>query len=117
MTYAAGKTSTSSSNARFNPSINSSLAFVASQPLLKNRGTYVNKLGLMTARSRLRMSEYNLRFQLLSMVNAAENAYWDVVSARENLKVAEGARAVSAEFLKLSEKQLELGALSPARYL
>ena len=113
VTYAAGKTSTSSSNARFNPSINSSLSFVAAQPLLKNRGSYVNKLGLMTARSRLRMSEYNLRFQLLSMVNAAENAYWDVVSARETLKVAEGARAVSAEFLKLSEKQLELGALSP----
>jgi outer membrane protein TolC len=36
-----------------------------------------------------------------------------VVSARENLKVAEGARNVAAEFLKLSEKQLELGALSP----
>jgi outer membrane protein TolC len=37
----------------------------------------------------------------------------DPHAARENLKVAEGARAVSAEFLKLSEKQLELGALSP----
>ena len=47
----------------YNPSFNSSLAFVASQPLLQNRGSYVNKLSLMTARSRLRMSEYNLRFQ------------------------------------------------------
>jgi outer membrane protein len=113
VTYSAGKTSTSSRNATYNPSINSGLSFVASQPLLKNRGSYVNRLGLMTARSRFRMSEYNLRAQLLLMVNAAENAYWDVVSARETLKVAEGAREVSAEFLKLSEKQLELGALSP----
>ena len=111
--YSAGKNSTASRNALYNPSLSSNLAISASQPLLKNRGSYVNRLGLMTARSRLRMSEYNLRAQLLTMVNAAENAYWDVVSARENLKVAEGARAVSAEFLKLSEKQLELGALSP----
>ena len=35
-----------------------------------------------------------------------------MVSARENLKVAIGARDVAAEFLKLSQKQLELGALS-----
>jgi outer membrane protein TolC len=113
VTYSAGKTSTASMNALYNPSLSSNLAISASQPLLKNRGNYVNRLGLMTARSRLRMSEFNLRAQLLTMVNAAENAYWDVISARENLKVAEGAREVSAEFLKLSEKQLELGALSP----
>jgi outer membrane protein len=113
VTYSAGKTSTSSRNATYNPTINSGLSFVASQPLLKNRGSYVNRLGVMMAKSRYRQSEYNLRAQLINMVNTAENAYWDVVSARETLKVAEGARAVSAEFLKLSEKQLELGALSP----
>ena len=50
---------------------------------------------------------------MLNLVSTAETAYWDVVSARENLKVAEGARDVAAEFLKLSQKQLELGALSP----
>ena len=113
VTYAAGKNSTASRNALYNPSLSSNLAFVASQPLLKNRGSYVNRLGVMSARSRLRVSEYNLRAQLLILVNAAENAYWDVVSARETLKVAEGGREVSAQFLKLSEKQLELGALSP----
>ena len=113
VTYTAGKTSTTSSNNTYNPSLTSALAFTVSQPLLKNRGSSVNRLGLMSARSRFRISEYNLRSQLLNMVNAAENAYWDVIAARETLKVAEGARAVSAEFLKLSEKQLELGALSP----
>jgi outer membrane protein TolC len=50
---------------------------------------------------------------MLNLISTAESAYWDVVSARENLKVAEGARNVAAEFLKLSQKQLELGALSP----
>ena len=113
VTYSAGKTSTTSSNNTYNPSLTSALAFSVSQPLLKNRGSAVNRLGLMSARSRYRQSEYNLRSQIINLVNAAENAYWDVIAARETLKVAEGARAVSAEFLKLSEKQLELGALSP----
>ena len=67
----------------------------------------------MMSRSRLRISEYGLKNQMLGLVSAAESAYWDVVSARENLKVAIGARDVAAEFLKLSQKQLELGALSP----
>lgn len=44
---------------------------------------------------------------------AAENAYWDVIQARENLHVAESARKLADETLKLSQKELELGALSP----
>ncbi|HTP31231.1 MAG TPA: TolC family protein [Candidatus Acidoferrales bacterium] len=111
--FTGQKNTTNSGFSTFNPALNSSLSIRFAQPLLKNRGTYVNKLNLMSAKSRLRMSEYNLRANLLNMVNAAENAYWDVVSARENLKVAEGGAQVAEEFLKLSQKQLELGALSP----
>ncbi len=91
----------------------SNFAITFSQPLIQNRGAYVNRLSLMTARSRLKISEFGLKVQLLGLVSAAESAYWDVVSARESLKVAEGARDVAAAFLKLSQKQLELGALSP----
>jgi outer membrane protein len=106
----------STSNATFNsynPALSSNVSVQFSQPLLQNRGTYVNRLFVMTARSRLRISEFGLKGQMLILVSTAESAYWDVVSARESLKVAEGARDVSAAFLKLSEKQLELGALSP----
>jgi outer membrane protein TolC len=112
-TFSAQKSTTNSGFSTFNPALNSNLSIRFSQPLLKNRGTYVNRLGLMSARSRLRISEYNLRNNLLGMVNNAENAYWDVVSARENLKVAQFGQNVAEEFLKLSQKQLDLGALSP----
>jgi len=112
-TFAASKLSTNNSFSTFNPALNSSLSLRFSQPLLRNRGTYVNKLNLMSARSRLRVSEYNLRSNLLNMISTAENAYWDVISARESLKVALGGQNVAEEFLKISQKQLELGALSP----
>jgi outer membrane protein len=111
--FNAGKSTTNSGFQTFNPALASNLSFNFTQPLIKNRGMLVNRLPLMSAKSKYKMSEYTLRSNLLGMVNAAENAYWDVISARENLKVAEGGRDVAAEFLKLSNKQLELGALSP----
>ena len=107
------KTTSNASFTNYNPSLSSNVGITFSQPLLQNRGSYVNRLTVMMGRSKLRISEYGLRNQMLGLVSAAESAYWDVVSARESLKVAIGARDVSAEFLKLSQKQLELGALSP----
>jgi outer membrane protein TolC len=111
--WGGSKSTSNSSLNTYNPAMASNLSVTFSQPLLQNRGTYVNKLSLMSARSRLKINEFGLKGSLLTLVSNAESAYWDVVSARENLKVAIGARDVSAEFLKLSQKQLELGALSP----
>ena len=113
VSWGGAKSTSNSTLNNYNPALTSNLAIQFSQPLLQNRGAYVNRLSLMTARSRLKISEFGLKGQMLNLISAAESAYWDVVSARESLKVAEGARDVSAEFLKLSEKQLELGALSP----
>jgi outer membrane protein TolC len=111
--WGGSKSTSNSTFNNYNPALASNLSITVSQPLIQNRGAYVNRLMLMTARSRLKISEYGLKVQLLTLVSAAESAYWDVVAARESLKVAEGARDVSAAFLKLSQKQLELGALSP----
>jgi outer membrane protein len=111
--WGGSKATSNSSLSTYNPSLASNLSITFSQPLLQNRGSYVNRLSLMSARSRLKINEFGLKGSLLNLVSTAESAYWDVVSASESLKVAIGARDVSAEFLKLSQKQLELGALSP----
>ena len=113
VSWGGTKTTSNSTFNSYNPALSSNLAIAFSQPLLQNRGAYVNRLNLMSARSRLKISEFGLKGQMLNLISNAESAYWDVVAARENLKVAEGARNVAAEFLKLSQKQLELGALSP----
>jgi len=109
----ASKSTTNSTFNNFNPALSSNISFTFSQPLLQNRGTYVNRLTLMTNRSSLRLSEYQMRNQVQGLVSAAENAYWDVISARESLRVAQSAEATANEFLKLQQRQLELGALSP----
>ena len=64
------------------------------------------------ARSRLRQSEYTIQDQILRLVANAENAYWEVISARENLRVQEQALALFDQSLKRAQRELELGAIS-----
>jgi outer membrane protein len=113
VSFGASKSTTNSSFATLNPALSAGLTVNVSQPLIRNRGDYVNRLTLMMAHSRLKGAQYNLRANLLQMLNTAENTYWDLVLAHENLRVQESARKLAEDSLKLSQKQLELGAISP----
>lgn len=113
VTFSGAKSSTSSGFNFYNPSLTSGLNFNVNQPLLRNRGAYVNRIPVMSAQSNFKISEYNLTTQVLNLVNTAENAYWSLISARETLLVQEKARDVASEYLKYMQQQLDLGALSP----
>lgn len=107
------KQTTNSGFQNFNPALNASFAVGFVQPLLRDRGAAVNRAPIMFARSRLRVAQYTLRDQLMRLLTDAENAYWDVVFTRENLAVAESSLELASASLKRSQRELELGALSP----
>lgn len=111
--FSGSKSSQTNSYNNYNPSLTANMRFSATQPLIQNFGSYVNRIPLMTAQSNYRISDYAMRVQLLTFVNTAETAYWNVISARENVRVAESGQNNAAEFLKYMQKELELGALSP----
>jgi outer membrane protein TolC len=112
-TFGGEKDSTNDTFATFNPALQSSLSFSFSQPLLRNRGRSVMRLAILVAKGNFRIAENSMRNGMLNLVTAAENAYWDVVQARENLKVQEQSLKMSDASLKLYQRELELGALSP----
>lgn len=107
------KSSTNSAFALYNPALNANLNLSFSQPLLRNRGSFMTKLPVTVARSRLRGAQYGFESQVLQLVANAESAYWDVIQARETVKVAEQALALADASLKRSKRELELGAISP----
>jgi len=113
VSFSAAKSTTNSSFATLNPALSSNLSISVSQPLLKNRGSAIGRLNLTIARSRARISDQNLRANLLQLINSAENAYWDVVLAHETLRVQESARKLAQDSLDLSQRQLDIGAISP----
>jgi outer membrane protein len=107
------KSTTNSGFQNFNPALNSAVGVSFVQPLIRNRGSAVNRLAINVARSRLRKSEYDLRDAVMRLLNDSENAYWDVVQARENLRVQESALSLADQALKRAQRELELGAMSP----
>jgi outer membrane protein TolC len=111
--FSGAKSSQTNSYNNYNPSLTANMRFSVTQPLLQNFGSYVNRIPLMTAQSNYRISDYAMRQQLLIFVNTAETAYWNVILARENVRVAESGENNASEFLKYMQKELELGALSP----
>ncbi|MFN0103287.1 MAG: TolC family protein [Bryobacteraceae bacterium] len=111
--FNANKTSTNNSFNFFNPALNAQMSASFVMPLLRNRGREVNRLPITIARSRLKISNENFLNALLTLISNAENAYWDLLGGRETLRVQEKALELSAEALKRSKKELELGAISP----
>lgn len=111
--FNANKSSTNSAFANFNPALTSGLNMNFTQPLLRNRGREVNRLPIVIAKTRFRSAQYNLTDQLMRLLQTAELAYWAVIEARESLKVQEQALQLFDTLLKRSQRELELGAISP----
>jgi outer membrane protein len=107
------KYSSNDSFATFNPSLTAQLVMGFSQPLLRNRGSYITRMPITIARSQMRRSEYDFRDQVLHLLQQAESAYWDVIESRESLRVQEEYLKLSDAALKRSQRELELGAMSP----
>jgi outer membrane protein TolC len=111
--FSGSKLTTSSSSVTYNPSLNAAISVNFAQPLLRNRGNYINRLGIMVARGNMRQTQYQLRDRILQIVQDAENVYWDVVLAHANLRVQEQALHLAQEALKRAQQELDLGAMSP----
>jgi outer membrane protein TolC len=110
--FSGSKSSYSNSRSSYNPSISSGLTFQVSQPLLQNRGRYVNRIPVLQAQSVYKQTDYGMLSTILNLVNTAENAYWNLISARESLRVAVETRDASKTNFEFVQKQLALGAIA-----
>lgn len=94
----------------FNPGWNNTLQMGFIQPLIRNRGAYMTRLPITIAKRQVQAQEFNFRDQVQNLIVQAENAYWDLVSAKERLRVQEQALSLAEESLKRARRELELGA-------
>jgi outer membrane protein len=108
-----GKNSTNDTFALYNPAYTNTWQMGFIQPLIRNRGKYITKLPITIARAQLSQQTFTTVDTIQRLILAAENAYWDVISARERLKVQEQALALADAALKRAQRELELGATSP----
>jgi outer membrane protein TolC len=94
------------------PSFNTGVGVSITQQLLRGRGSYVTKIPLFEAESSYKQAGFNLTSTLLSLINNAENVYWNAISARETVKVNTTALEASQYNWDFIQKQYSLGAIS-----
>jgi outer membrane protein TolC len=113
LNLSASKNSTNSIFATFNPSIYSSLNFVFTQPLLRNRGFFPNRAPIVIAQRSLKQSRSQFEAQINFSIARVVDQYWAVVQARESLKVLRKSLELAEATFKQNKRALELGALPP----
>lgn len=112
LSFTDTKLSSNNAFSTFNPQLSAGFNFAIVQPLLRGRGMFITKLPISIARSKLKAADFSLRDQVIQLIAAAENAYWDVVNARENLRVQEESLKLADAALTRAKKEIELGATS-----
>ena len=83
------------------------------QPLLKNFWIDNNRLTILVAKNQLKYSEQVLRGQLITTLTAVENAYYELIYARENVNVQQEAQTLAQTQLDQDQQRVQVGSLAP----
>jgi len=108
------------SNRRFqtiNPRYGSTLRLNFSQPLLKDFGFKYGRREIIVANYSREMSEETFQKVLEDTIYSVEVAYWNLVYARENLKVRQQSLKLAQELLEKNKTEIEAGTLPPIELL
>jgi outer membrane protein TolC len=105
--------STTSLNTLFNPVVPTGLTVGIDQQLLNGFGYRANAKFIRIAQNDLKISNSVFRQQVITTVAQVLNLYWDYLSYKENVRVAEKALAYSEKLLSDNKRQVEIGTLAP----
>lgn len=97
---------------RYNPNYISQLSISVTQNLLSGFGRAVGRRFVEVAENEGKMVKEIVRLQVNTTLAQAQNIYWDLVAARENVRVAEQSLAVARRLLEDNRKREEIGTAS-----
>lgn len=107
------RSSTNNARSLFNPNYNSGLQISITQPLLQGFGTSVNGRNLVIAKNNREISDIAFRQQVEATVAQVEDIYWNAVSARDAVTVAQAALALANKILADNKRQVQIGTMAP----
>ncbi len=97
----------------FNPYVQSSLSITFQQQLLAGAGRFVNRRNIIITENNRKIADLTFAQQAITTVTNTITAYWELVYARENVKVEQQAVTVSEKLYNDNKKQLEIGTMAP----
>jgi outer membrane protein len=87
-------------------------ALTLTQPLLKNFWIDQTRLNVRVAKNELQYSEQTVRGQLITSITAVENAYYELIYARENVQVQQEALLLAQTQLDQDQQRVQIGTLA-----
>ncbi|HTU36021.1 MAG TPA: TolC family protein [Candidatus Acidoferrum sp.] len=112
-TFNSFKTSSNSTFFFFTPAFFTTLEFSVTQPLLRGRGMFVNRAPIVIAQRGLGKSRAAFEGQVNDILLKVIEDYWNVVQARESLRVDRESLDEAQKSYDHDKHALELGALAP----
>ncbi len=106
------RSSSSSIANLFNPSVQSSI-FVGFQQQLLNGFGKVTTRNIRIAKNNRKIADLAFAQQAITTITNTINGYWELVYARENVKVQQQAVTVAEKLYNDNKKQLEIGTMAP----
>ncbi len=97
-----------------NPSVATSLTLTLQHNLLQGIGRAVNGRNITVSRINLRTAPLTFKNQVIAVVNSVLNAYYALVGAADDVRAKRSALETAEQFLKDSQRRVEIGTLAGA---
>lgn len=94
-----------------NPYTQGYLDLYVTQSLLQGLHIGVNNRNIRVAKNNMKVTDLQLKLQVITTVSAVLNLYWDLVSFNEDLHIKEKAVDSAQQLLADNQKQADLGTL------
>ena len=98
---------------RFGPNketFDTSIGLSITQPLLKDSWIDQGRLNIQVNRQNLKLTDYGVDFVVMNTISQVEQAYYELIFARENVRVEEKLLEVRQRFFAETKRKVEVGA-------
>jgi len=113
MTFNNSRTSSTQSANVFNPSLSSTLAVSITQPLLNGFGFLPNERFIIEQKNNVQIGEWGFKTAVINDVTTTTNDYWNLVQARQQVRVEQQTVSVDEQLFNNNQKQLQIGTMAP----
>jgi outer membrane protein TolC len=111
--FTNGRTSTTNLFSSLNPYFNSQLLVNFTLPLLRNREIDQDRANISIRRKQRDVSLQDFEIRVIDIVTTVQQAYWDLVAAREDVDVQADAVELAAKQLAQNQRMIRSGTLAP----
>ena len=111
LTYGSTRSHVNSPYFVLNPFTNGFLDLTITQNLLQGFGRAVNNRYIKVAKNNEKVTDLQLRLQVITTISAVLNLYWDLVSFNEDVRIKQQAMETAQKLYEGNQQQADLGTL------